>query len=327
MANMGKCSIIDYSVEWRESLFEYMKKRFPTYSDEYIQFCLDTSTGLVPSKIVINEDRSIVGCHLYYNTKAIVYGEEIETQWGHDTYLDKEYRAEIGLDFMLHLKTIKSFGLGMTDVNTKIEKLLKKVFIGDVFNYYTINRKVLLSPFQRILHITPSIKIPDSFRVNGYKFNRVNSIEQISIPNNGYWYKEKNDIDFCRDAEFINSRFLQNKVHEYYMYSCYIGGKICYLVVRQCKYRGFPALTLCDFRYDFTNIVSLALVLKAAEKIAVSSNLGILFFVCGDTNVNEYYKKRLHYQTQILFDTGLKIKPTEKFTITGADSDADFLKL
>lgn len=324
---MEECKIINYTNEYRDLLRKYMYKIFPEYSVEYIEYCLDTSSGKVPSKLVVTENGEVVGCHLYFNTKAYVYGEEKETQWGHDTYLNKEYRSTMGLDFMLHLKTIKSFGLGMTDINTKIEKLLKKVFIGDVFNYYTINRKALFTPFQRLFKIAPRISAPEIIKVKGHEFKRVHEAEEITYPNKGYWYKDRNDIDFCRDAEFLNSRFLQNKVHEYYMYSCDIEGKTCYFVVRQCKYRGFPALTLCDFRYEISNLASLALVLKAAKKIAIKSNLGVLFFVCGDVHVNDYYKRRLHYQTPISFDTGLKIKPTDKFSITGADSDADFLKL
>ena len=118
---MGQIQIIDYSDEWRSKLRDYLKKTFLSYSEAYIEYSLDHSTDRVPSKIVINSGGEIVGCHLYYCTKAIIKGEEIETQWGHDTYLNKDYRSSFGLDFMLYIHSIKGFGVGLSGINKKIQ--------------------------------------------------------------------------------------------------------------------------------------------------------------------------------------------------------------
>jgi hypothetical protein len=115
---MEQCRVIDYNDEWRSALGTYMRKRFPSYVDKYIEYCLDHSADHTPSKIVVNEKNEIVGCHLFYCTKALINGEEVETQWGHDTYLDEEYRKVIGVEFLLARKAIPSFGLGLSEVNS-----------------------------------------------------------------------------------------------------------------------------------------------------------------------------------------------------------------
>ena len=323
---MNQCKIVLYTAEWRDKLRVYMRKTFPEYSSAYIEFCLDHSADREPTRIVVNSNNEIVGCHHYYCTKAMVNGDEIETEWGHDTFLDKEYRAEMGLDFMLHLKKIKSFGLGMTDVNTKIEKLLKKVFLGAVYNYYTINSKVLLTPFQKLFKTQPLIYNGDTLVVRGKIFKRIHNAKEIIIPDGGFWYKGVNDIDFCRDVEFLDMRFLRNEVHPYYMYAYEENGSTSYFIVRRSLYRGFNALTISDFRYNPNDTKSISLVMEAVKKFAQKSNMGIVFFVCGDVNVEKYFKNKLHHKTPILFDTGMKLQPTDKFSVTGGDSDADFLK-
>ena len=108
---MEELKIVDFTQDWRCGLRDYMRKTFPEYSDSYIDYCLDNSTGTVPSKLVVTGNGEVVGCHLYYCTKAMINGEEVETQWGHDTYLDEEYRKIIGVDFAIMRRDITAFGV------------------------------------------------------------------------------------------------------------------------------------------------------------------------------------------------------------------------
>lgn len=321
---MKCCEIISYTVLWREKLHVYLRKVYPSYSNEYIDYCIDHSSDRLPSLIVINEENDIVGCHLYYCTKAMVCGEVIETQWGHDTFLDKPYRASMGLDLMLATHSNKGFGVGLTDVNEKIQKLLKDVFFKGVFNYYLLTWKVILIPVQLLFKWKPVIKTPEKVRVGKYIFRRVKDANAINIPNDGFWNKDILDIDFIRDSSFINDRFLNNKVHKYYLYTLDIDKDTCYFVVRQTYYRGIPAIALSDYRY--TNYRMLNYIMRAVIHIGYISNLGVVVFLSGDDNMDKVVRGRFHYRTKEDFVTNMHLKPTLTYMVTGGDSDADFLK-
>lgn len=318
---MGTCKIVDYSEEWKDLLRIYMRKTFPTYSDAYIDYSLSHSDGRVPTKIVIC-DNDIVGCHFYYCTKAYINGEEVETQWGHDTYLDEEYRKEIGVDFALMRKKQPSFGVGITEVNKKLNKLMKNVFLVGVYNYYTITPYIILSPIQKILHIKKNIKDINVLKVNSYLFKRVSSPEDMKIPNNGFWYKDYYNLDFVRDESFLNERFFNSGVHDYHIYTF----EYSYFVARVSTYRGIPSLILSDFRYDPYDFESANNILKAVIKLANKSGLGIIIAVCGDKRIDNFFKKRIHHKTSLDFICSYKVNPESSFSLSGGDSDAEFLK-
>ena len=321
---MERCEIISYSGLWREKLQVYLRKVYPSYSNEYIDYCLDHSSDRLPSLLVINEENDIVGCHLYYCIKAMVCGEVIDTQWGHDTFLDKQYRASMGLDLMLATHSNKGFGVGLTDINEKIQKLLKDVFFKGVYNYYMLTWKGILIPVQLLFKLKPVIKTPDKVRIRKYVFRRVKDANAISIPNNGFWNKNRLDIDFIRDSNFINVRFLNNKVHQYYLYTLDIDNDTCYFVVRQTCYREIPAIALSDYRY--TKKWMLNLIMSAVIHIGNMSNLGVVVFLSGDDNMDKVIKRRIHYRTKEDFVTNIHVKPNLTYMVTGGDSDADFLK-
>lgn len=299
-----------------------MSRKFPDYPSEYFEYCLDHSSGRVPSILVENGNGEIVGCHQYFCTKALFKGEVMETQWGHDTYLNEEYRKEVGVDFLLARKKIPSFGVGLTEINAKMRKLMKSVFLKGVYNYYTITPLVVCSPFQRIFHSKKHVKDVDIIKVNGYSFKRVYSPKEMTIPDGGFWFKGYNELDFIRDAEFLNYRFFNCKVHDYKVYA----SKESYFVVRESFYRGMPAMMLSDFRYNPANSVSAETLLKAVRKLAVKSGYGILYFVCGDKNVEKFFHRKIHFKTSMDFITSYKISPETTYTLSGGDSDAEFLK-
>ena len=321
---MEPCRIIDYAVEWRDKFRTYLQQTFPSYTKAYIDYCIDCSSGRVPSKIVLDENDKIVGCQLYYCTTVMIKDEEMPTHWGHDTYLDKEYRGTFGLDFVLYLNQFKGFGLGLTSVNNKILTKQKKRFLDGVYTYYLINCFLPLSPFQRLFGITPQLYDKEILKVGRYVFRRIYDAKDMTIPNRGYWLKDIFDVDFIRDESFLNKRFIQNNVHKYLLYSMENEGEKCYFIVRKTRYHGVPAVTLCDFRYNNPDLVNV--ILKAFRKIAIKSTVGVLLFVCGDTFVEKCVSKTVNYKSHLDFVVNKKVSSDMSFCITGADSDADFLK-
>lgn len=319
---MEECKIVTYSIDRRERLHNYMSRTFPDYPSEYFEYCLDHSADRTPSILVENGNGEIVGCHQYFCTKALLNGEVIETQWGHDTFLDQAYRKEAGVDFLLARKKIPAFGVGLTDTNAKMRKLMKSVFLKGVYNYYTLTPLAVCSPFQKIFHSKKQVKAIERINVKGYSFRRVYSPEEMTIPNGGFWFKDYNELDFIRDAEFLNYRFFNCKVHDYKVYA----SKDSYFVVRDSIYRGMPTMLLSDFRYNPSNSESAAALLKAVRKLAVKSGYGILYFVCGDKNVEKFFSRKIHFKTKMDFITSYKISPETTFTLSGGDSDAEFLK-
>lgn len=319
---MGDYKIEKFSPSWHDALLAFMQKTYPRKSLKYIEYCIGHSGGRVPSLMVINADNEVVGSHLYFCTKARLNAEIIETQWGHDTYLNKEYRKDAGVDFLLARKKIPAFGVGLTETNAKMRKLMKSVFLKDVFNYYTVTSSVMLSPFQKLFGIKPSIKNLDYVKVKDKLFKRVYSSDDINIPNEGFWYKGYNDLDFIRDAEFLDYRFFYCNVHDYKVFA----SDDSYFVVRESSYRGIPALILSDFRYNPSDSTSAAKLMQAVMKLARKSHLGIVCFVCGDKNVDTFFRHKIHYKTHLDFITSYKISPDTSFSLSGGDSDAEFLK-
>lgn len=319
---MEGCKIVTYSPLWRSALQKYMRKVFERYSDTYIDYCLDHAGDRVPSILAVNNQDEVVGCHLYYCTKALVNGEEIETQWGHDTFLEEEYRRIIGVDFLLARKKIPAFGVGLTEKNAKMRKLMKSVFLKGVYNYYTITPAIILSPFQKLFHLKPAVKDVDCVVVDDTIFTRVFSVDSVKIPNGGFWYKGYNDLDFIRDTEFLDYRFFKCSVHDYRVYAA----TDAYFVVRISSYRGTPALMLSDYRNNPAQPKLTDVLMKAVLKLARLSGLGIVYFVCGDKRIDSFFNHRMHFKTPIDFITSYKMAEDTTFVLCGGDSDAEFLK-
>ena len=319
--------IIDYSDKWREGLRKYMHKVFPNYTDDYVQYCINHSTDRVPSKLVLNDNDEIVGCHLYFCTKALVNGEEIETQWSHDTYIDEAYRVEVGMELMSLTHAIKGYGLGLTEMADKIQRKIFKNKFFKANNYYIINWKIIFSPLQRLLGIKTELCDISLLNINNYCFKRIKNVNDMVMPPDGYWFKGYRDIEFVRDAGFINERFLNCKVHPYMLYANVSDNNPCYFVVRKTIYRGMPAVTLSDYRYVNNNQEALSSIIKAVKQSATKSNIGIILCMCGDVNMDKAIKKSFHFSRPVSFVSNRKKDNIDmSFIVTGGDSDADFLK-
>ncbi len=327
--------IIHMSESYREQLICYMHKIYPTFSDTYIQYDVNEAIGNnneeSNSLLVLNKNNEIVGCHLNFNTKAWIYGKEEDVSWGHNTFLDKDYRKEIGLDFVLEIARIKNgFGHGLTKINTKIQHKLKyAVFISGVRKFCILNIWAVVGIIKKLLHIKckDCKYLPATIKIQEDLFSLCKSVDDISIPNNGYWNKDYSDVDFIRDKFFLNNRFFNNPVHKYYIYTN--KNNDCYFVVRPIVYKGFRAVVMADFRYMPNNEKVVMQIFKAAEKLCMELHAGAMLFTTNNETIKKIYENKLlcrHYPD--IVTTGKQNARTDdaRVIINAADSDEEFHK-
>ena len=326
--------IIPLSEEFRILLAEYMRKIYPSYTKEYIDY--NINEGILgnqernTSLIVVDDNMRIVGCHLSFCTKAWIHDKEVIAIWGHDTYLDSEYRREIGMDFVLEIAAYKyGFGLGLTDINTKIQKLIRtNIFVDGVRKYCVLSPWIIWRKIQSFLNIsTTAPLLPSAIHIANKVFIKCQSPKDILIPNKGYWYKDICEVDFIRDEEFLNIRFFQNPVHQYYTYT--LNNESCYFVLRPILFKGGNALMIADFRYNISKPEQIGLIFKAAQKVCKQKRLGAILFTTSDTNVKSLFdNNKLCKSYPVAFVGGKKnISSKDSLVyLTAADSDDEFHK-
>ena len=218
---MEEYRIINYEDNYSSELKKYIKKVHGELSEEYISFCVDNliKDNESPSLLVINIEGTIVGCHLCFFSEMMRGGQRIQALWGHETYLNEECRKYIGLDFVLRIKKIKGSGIGLSEVNTKIQKKLHGNFLDGLFQYIIPSFYIFKTVFWRIFKVKPIISLyaPDVIDIREGKFILVQQPEAFQEYNNGYWCNGHVDVDFKRDRDDISYRFFNN-VKKYYVY-------------------------------------------------------------------------------------------------------------
>ena len=326
--------IIPLSAEYTAALAVYMHKKFPLYSRKYILFnieeAINSNKETVTSFIVLDDNLNIVGCHLSFSTKAWIQNKEVTAIWGHDTYLDSEYRRELGMDLVLGIAAYKyGFGMGLTDINTKIQKLIRSnIFVDGVRKYCVLSPWIIWRKAQSFLKISTSApSLPPTIHLAGNIFIKCQSPKDILIPNNGYWDKGICEVDFIRDEEFLNKRFFQNPVHHYNIYT--LKDVSCYFVLRPILFKGVYALMVVDYRYDNTKPEQIGLIFKAAQKVCNQKRLGAILFTTSDKNVKSLFDNNKLCRSYPVAFVGGKKNITSKDSIvylTAADSDDEYHK-
>lgn len=326
--------IIPLSEEYRAPLTIYMRIIFPSYSLEYIAFDIDEAIKgnqeRATSFIVINDNKKIVGCHLSFNTKAWIHGKEVSAIWGHDTFLDSEYRREAGMDLILEISAYKyGFGMGLTEINYKIQKLIRSnIFVDGVRKYCVLSSWVLWRKALYYLRITPKVPIlPSLIHIEDKTFIQCHTPKDIAIPNGGYWNKDICEVDFIRDEAFLNKRFFQNPVHHYYVYT--LKDECCYFVLRPVIFKGIFVLMVVDFRYDYRKPYLIHWIFKAARQVCNKKRLGAILFTTSDDNVKTLFKKDKKSKSYpVAFVGGKKYITSNDSLIflTAADSDDEYHK-
>jgi len=330
--------IVNYEPKHYEELLAFSKKMWPQNSEEYLKYRLFQFPEQIEDNrynlLVINDESKIVGCTLYIPTKARIKGKEEKILWSHDMIVEDQYRGSAGLLLIIEmLKNRSTFGFGTTDINLKIQKELGTKFIG-IANYHLIfniwSFKLLLLKLKLIVTPSPDkFNFPNTLKVGKHKFNKILNVDELKIPNNGYWSDDSIDIDFIRDEHFLRNRFFEN-FKKYYFYSLELDNSSktdeCYFVVRPAIENGFLVLSIIDFRFNFKKSEQYKLILKAAARLGRRNRFPLV------TVRTSFKYKRLNLYPLIFrtasqqhIVTYFPINTNVSVFVTNADSDTDFL--
>ena len=320
--------IIRYTPDKKDILRAYLHKTFPRYSDDYLDYCIDYAFNPDSDSsafIVLAENDCIVGCHLFFPIKAFIRGVEVKTCWGHDTYLDEQYRKECSIPFILKINRVPAFGIGVTDVNKKIQESIRTSFIPGLFTYCFVNAYA----FMYNIFSSKRIKLfcpPQKLKISSWEFELVRSSADIKIPNNGFWYKDINDVDFVRDKQYLDNRFFNNKTFQYYIYT--VKDIAVYFVIRPILFRGLPMLSIVDYRCSEVEKIDILDIVKAAKKISSKNHLAGVVLVSND---KELKTRRLGLITlkrelSLVANKYLNLSSNITVNVTSADADVDFMR-
>lgn len=325
--------IIRYNINYYTSLKNYYYKnwidRDPDYFDYRIKEIPEDQIDTQDNLIVVNDHDEIVGCQFVLPTKALVQGIERNICWNNDTLIDEEYRGDLGVELMVYPSEGKlQFGAGLSQINLKIQKKLRTPFLGTSKDYIILNWKSPFTLLRSKIGPTYAPKIHTEYiKIAEYRFCRINNISQLTIPNKGYWFGGESDVEFIRDAHFIEKRFLSN-FNQYHLFAHYNqdGVSDMYFVVRIIHRKGFPVLSVVDVRYNRKNLKALPIMLKAANKIAMKSGIPFTLFTTTMNIDKSMYHKRLKINECAVVTGPKKINynDVDSIIVTAADSDADF---
>lgn len=324
---MEKFEILEYNTNYRDKLKIYFKSIAHNTSDDYVDYCISQSEGDKPSIIVVDECDNIVGCHLFFNTRLMVKNEEKSIAWGHDTYLNQEYRRTAGLDFVLTIISKNTVGIGLSEIARKIlDKLKRDIWMESVHSYFLLNIFFAFGLVKRILKSNLAPLKLDNIIESGKTFRLVKDACDIIIPNGGYWFKNMVDYDLIRDKNFLDYRFFNNKVFDYSVYEYHNdSGDSCYFVVRPILVRGIPTVSLVDYRF-YGDSNQMACILSAVKKIAKKNHIGVVQTIGGIKEIDSFFNSVRCYKRSVecLMHKSLKAKPTDSISVTPADTDIDF---
>jgi hypothetical protein len=330
--------IVNFEPKHYEELLAFSKKIWPQKSEEYLKYRLQQIPEQIEDNrynlLVINDEGKIVGCTLYFPTRARINGKEEKIFWGHDMFVEENYRGAAGLLLIIEMCNIKTaFGFGTTDINFKIQKELGTKFIGIAKHYLIFNLwsyKLLLIKLKLMQATRPfKYNFPDKLDVGKSLFKRISTVGELNIPNNGYWSDSSIDIDFVRDEHFLRNRFFENFT-KYHFYNLMMESSTdpneCYFVVRPSIEGGFPVLSIVDFRFNFKKHEQLILILNAASRLGRHNRFALVTF---RTSV-EFKRFNLYplifrtYSKQHIV-TNYSVNNNLRLFVTSADSDMDFL--
>ena len=330
---MKEYKLIDYNDSYYHKLQLFLKRINPQFSDEYIKFIADNAQcdNEEPAILVVDEYNNIVGTHLYYYTKAKVRDKVVPIRWGHDTFLEEEYRRYAGLDLVIATKERYSFGIGISDVNKKIIKKQKSLFYP-IYSYLFPSIYIIGSLAKRFLKIKPSIRFKASQEItsNHYSFLLIKNIQDLHIPNDGYWNKGKTELDFVRDKDFLDKRFFSNPVLSYTFYKLKSSNDTdeCYFVVRPIIYNRVKTLMVVDYRYNLEKEEQLTYIVEAAKKLAKTNKYGMTFILTSDQNMYKKYNDSFFVRKRpgdfVVAKRKLNLNLDDNIIATSADSDGDY---
>lgn len=205
--------------------------------------------------------------------------------------------------------------MGLSNVNRKIQRVLKATFFKEIVIYGSLNYFFIRSFAQLIMKkkANPIRFIhPEQLKIGKQYFSEVKKVTSLKIPNNGYWCKEHVDVDFIRDYNYLSTRFFHN-FNSYYFYHLLTGEEYdsCYFVVRPILYK-IAKLNKIGLVLYITNIGSEKPLIKPTKSFSVLSLSPLLL-------------QRTQEMDYIATSSCHLLKSATSLA-TGADADYDFLR-
>lgn len=327
-----------YQSKYYDDLLAFTQSLWPEKTEEYLKYRLfqfpESSDDNRNNLLVLNNEGRIVGCILYFVTKALILGKEEKIFWGHDFYVEEKYRGAASLRLMVEMANVKpAFGAGATELNLKIQKAAGAKFIAIEYHHLLFNFWSFKLPLIKLNLLKPaqysSYIFPLNINTGSFQFRKIESANELNIPNNGYWNTGDMDIEFVRDKHFLQNRFFENFI-KYNFYKLDTGHNSkqdeCYFVVRPVFESGFPVMAIVDFRYNKKEPEQFLRILRAANKIAKRNRLP-LASLRNSMKIKRLSFFPLMYRTNSRqYIGGPQTGNSEpRLLVTCADSDTDFL--
>ncbi|HNW56142.1 MAG TPA: hypothetical protein PLR88_00075 [Bacteroidales bacterium] len=332
--------VVHFEEKYYEKLLAFSKKLWPEKPEEYLKFRLfdfpEDNKDVENNLLVINDDGEIIGCILMFVTKARIYGKEVKVFWGHDLIVEERYRGEASLYLMVESGEIKPmFGFGASEINKRIQKELGTPSAGWAKLYLIFNFWTFKAPLIKLKILSckkkDNLKLPQTLIAGKHKFEKVDSVKSLKIPENGYWSNSDMDIEFVRDEHFLDKRFFNN-LTDYTLYKLENNETNkpdeCYFVVRSSIEGGFPVLSVVDFRFNIQKPEQYKAILKAASKLGRSNRFPLVTFRTSvDYKKIDFFPFVCRTGKAEIITTNFEYEGSLRFFVTNADSDSDFLSL
>lgn len=315
-----------------EELSQFMAaSNFLRNDAERLRYIVEVLSRKVEDNIVVTYNGRIVGCNLYLHALASINGELRPIRWSHSTYLEKEHRKYIGIEFFVNSYSIdNTWGFGLTETNHKIHELNGTTFCGESKGYFV--NPFCIPPVRKVISGNKESQaiskyiIPMSFKLHGRTFIKCFSDEDHKI-SDGFFNPHILNVDFVRNREFLKKRFYDylNKYHVYKVLSDsnedegYYVFKIQYI-------NGLPAIFLVDYRFNLSDSKGLSCILDSLCYIAAINSLcSIYLFTTLPTEyIDANYASISPYGSRAAIITNSAgVTENSLIMVTPADSDCE----
>lgn len=322
--------IISYTVLWRDKLVEFLINNYPNRNKNYLKWSVMSIEDDVESQkktfLIISNDK-VLGCLLSLPLKLRIDGDDKVYTFGFNIILSSDIRG-IGFGKKLYEKKRNDyqdyFCIGLTHKAIIMHKKLNDIFINPIRVYISINVWCIKSMCNKIINKrkrnNQDYIFPNIITIDRVNFEKINSSDELIIPQDGYWLNDK--IEFTRDKDFIQKRFF-DIYKEYHVYKDL--NNTCYFVIRNTYVRGVEMFSLVDYRVR--NFQQEKIIYRAAMFVAKMNRVGLLItFSSKNHPFLRFSPLTIRINKKLLVATAITtFKPNEKIFITSADADLDFV--
>lgn len=328
--------IVFYTPEWHKRLLTFMLEEYPNRSRLYLDWWLTQidigDESMRKRTFFLMKDNTICGCTTSFSTELLIDGKEQFVYWECNTIISRKLRGQ-GLGRIIYDNMdcySDRITAGFTDAAWIVQQKIMSNFtkINTVNVYVSVNRWIVKAILNRIEFWknkqSEIIIFPDRIDFKDIYFERVTSVDELNIPNDGYWLGDK--IELIRDRAFIRNRFFE-MYRKYYVYKgvCNDVNSECYFVVRDTKVNGVEMLSLVDYRaknHKWEKYIN-----KAAILIAGFNKIGaVITLTSRKSGFLRLFPLSIRLNKKLKVSTSIKgFDNEESVLITSADSDLDFV--